>query len=97
MVQTPFVLNSIPPESQLKEWKEQMLQHNNSQTCYAEMPSGKFRVRCIQKMLKIHKIKNIKAAVEREIVWFSEDYTKPQTVSENPPASYEFPKDAIFK
>ena len=39
------------------------------------------------KMLKIHEIKNIKAAVEREIVWFSEDYTKPQTVSENPPAA----------
>ena len=42
----PFVLNSIPPESQLKEWKEQMLQRNNSQTCYAETPSGKFTVRC---------------------------------------------------
>ena len=64
-----------------------MLQRNNSQTCYAETPSGKFTVRCIQKMLKIHEMKNIKAAVEREIIWFLEDYTTPQTVSENPPAT----------
>ena len=83
----PFVLNSILPESQVKEWKEQMLQRNNSQTCYAETPSGRFSVRCVQKMLKIHQIKNIKAAVEREIVWFSEDYKKTQTVSENHPAT----------
>ena len=79
----PFALNSIPPESQLKEWKKQM---GNSQACYAETASGNFNLSSIQNMLKIHEIKNIKAAVEREVVWFSQDYVKPQTVAEHPPA-----------
>ena len=77
----PFTLNSIPPESQLKEWKEQIIERK-CQTCYAETPSGKFSLSSIQNMLKIHDIK--KAAVEREIVWFSQDYTKPQAVAEHP-------------
>ena len=78
----PFALNSIPPESQLKEWKTQM---GKTLTCYAETPSGNFDLSSIQNMIKIHEIKNVKAAVEQEIVWFSQDYTKPQTVAEHPP------------
>ena len=78
----PFALNSIPPESQLKEWKTQM---GKTLTCYAETPSGNFDLGSIQNMIKIHEIKNVKAALEQEIVWFSQDYTKPQTVAEHPP------------
>ena len=82
----PFTLNSVPPESQLKDWKEQIVQLRG-QTCYAETPSGKFSLRSIQNMLKIHEVKNIQAAVEQEIVWFSQDYAKPQAVAEHPPAT----------
>jgi hypothetical protein len=65
----PFTFNSVPPESQLKDMKEQIVQLRG-QTCYAETPSGKFSLLSIQNMLKIHEVKNIQAAVEREIVWF---------------------------
>lgn len=81
----PYSLNSIPPEGQLKEWKEEIMKRND-QACYAETPSGKFSLGSIQNMLKIHEIKNMKAAVEREIVWFSQDYAKPRAVTEHPPA-----------
>ncbi len=59
----PFTLNSIPYESQLKDWKEKIVERKG-QTCYAETPSGKFSLSSIQNMLQIHEIKNIKAAVD---------------------------------
>ena len=56
-------MNSIPHESQLTNWKERIVERKG-QTCYAETPSGKFSLSSIQNMLKIHEIKNIKAAVD---------------------------------
>ena len=41
----------------------------------------------IQTLLKIHSVKKIKKAVEQELPWFAEKYTKPQTVVEHPCAS----------
>lgn len=54
---------------------------------YIETSLGRLDMDCIDILLKLHTAKGIQAAVEQEIDWFSRTYSKPQTVSQNPPLS----------
>ena len=54
---------------------------------YIETSLGRLDMNCIDILLKLHTAKGIQAAVEQETNWFSRTYSKPQTVSQNPPVS----------
>ena len=49
--------------------------------------SGTLAINDINHLLKLHTAKNIQAAVQQEVTWFSKSYNKPQTVSKHPSPS----------
>ena len=60
---------------------------NNNGRKYIQTYSGTLDINCINVLLKLHTAKNIQAAVQQEVNWFSKSYNKPQTVSQHPPPS----------
>ena len=81
----PFLVKSLPSEVQLHAWEKDI--KNNGRMKYIETFSGTLDISCIKILLKLHIAKNIQAAVQQGINWFSKSYTKPQTVSNHPPPS----------
>ena len=79
----PFLVKSLPSEVQLHAWEKDI--KNNGRMKYIETFSGTLDISCIKILLKLHIAKNIQAAVQQGINWFSKSYTKPQTASNHPP------------
>ena len=78
-------MKSLPSEVQLHAWEKDI--KNNGRMKYIDTFSGTLDISCIKILLKLHIAKNIQAAVQQEINWFSKSYTKLRTVSNHPPPS----------
>ena len=84
----PFCVKSLPSESQLNLWKDEIGKNKGGQWQYMETSVGRLDINCTNNLLiKLHTEKGIQAAQEQEINWFSRTYSKPQTLHVSTPTS----------
>ena len=88
VVLDPFCVKSLPSESQLNLWKDEIGKNKGGQWQYMETSVGRLAINCTNKLLKLHTEKGIQAAQEQEINWFSRTYSKPQTLHVSTPTSF---------
>ena len=82
-----FCVKSLPLESQIGQWKKEIAEDVHSTWVYKETSNGKADATCLNNLSAIYTAKNIQVAVEEELRWFSQPYSKPETVVQHPPSS----------
>ena len=83
----PFCVKSLPSESQLNLWKDEIGKNKGGQWQYMETSVGRLDINCTNNLLKLHTEKGNQAAQEQKINWFSRTYSKPHTLHVSTPTS----------
>ncbi|XP_072048500.1 uncharacterized protein [Amphiura filiformis] len=80
-----FNKSTIPSYSVLQLWKSQLQQHSedssqDGQYYYIEVRDCRYDMECIDQMLALHKARDIRSAVEKELEWFAGQLIMPKSV-----------------
>ncbi|XP_065651622.1 uncharacterized protein LOC136079588 [Hydra vulgaris] len=78
-----FSLKSLPPKHQLMKWSTELSMRNNiaSGIHYIECNLGKFMYKSVQHLIALHRVQEMKLAVDQELTWFNSPKLVPKSIS----------------
>ncbi|XP_065659392.1 uncharacterized protein LOC136083711 [Hydra vulgaris] len=78
-----FSLKSLPPKHQLMKWSTELSMRNNiaSGIHYIECNLGKFMYESVQHLIALHRVQEMKLAVDQELTWFNSPKLVPKSIS----------------
>ncbi|XP_065648316.1 uncharacterized protein LOC136077923 [Hydra vulgaris] len=91
---------SLPPKHQLMRWSTELSLRNNiaSGIHYIECNLGKFLYESVQHLIALHRVQEIKLAVDQELTWFNSIKLVPKSIGIFPPQNLiEKFKEVLFR
>nr|XP_047135234.1 uncharacterized protein LOC124812496 [Hydra vulgaris] len=95
-----FSLKSLLPKHQLMKWSTELSMRNNiaSGIHYIECNLGKFMYESVQLLIALHRVQEMKLAVDQELTWFNSPKLVPKSISIFPSQNLiEKFKEVLFK
>jgi len=81
----PFQSRYIPPQNLLLSWRSMLSNAEKLSSCsfFIETDNGNLNLKTVN-IIKLHKLKEIKLEVVKEMDWFNESFATPKSIASNP-------------